>query len=831
MTTLNTTQLPGYLYEPLQAAENAQENEAEHHKKLLDLGESILHYISGILLGEYKRSGEVNLKIESEFYKHSKRMPSLGVFQGFVRLLIQEQRSSILMEKFDKDVIFERSAELVFSYNLLKTVIDDGADFGFDDKIIPLRKQRSVKAVGLLEFFDCFIQIRNTYAHPEEKAGPKHNKRKWPLTDEYFSYINDKLDDAFWEILESLDILINFPCGTTSEIIDEQKQAKLNIELGSKKKPITVNLTDAQLKAMALDEQYLLDGNGSIYSRLFYHKIPTLNPEIAQEVMAKEKKALMLPHLKQLIRDKLTDDQRIDAIEYMVIWDTARLNFFTESELFDEINKIRNELKIDEEVGTPENKGPLFIEKHEGSKRLSFSPYWLKHFLWVQKISISDQQKEKEDVNRKYDPKINKLQEALKSTQGGDKIKTIENSVRGIREKLKAFRVSRREIPASFKSKINSARAEERKESLKQERLASEQRIDARIEAEEQKLEEQRVKLEEIKQKQQEQQAGLKAQLEELTQQKEAEYASTTWGIHSDMWKEFDQYVDGLLQENLNNEESTDESEETEQLWVNNPNSWQIGNLSHYYWAKIYQSNAPLGMMRHIGFWLGKNFRWVSKNIPENDLKNRINDNSVVLWTSGDDKLVNRIESSNDISKKYSELCQTLVNNNLDDLLKLGLNVKCGDETIIGSDKTAQFVTLSYYLENLKDTHQIYQLYSRIYTLSDLYKSGQINLAAVADMENEIQALLSLFANILNEVNDYAISIGLNQEEINKREEQFQRYKKIMFKKFEDSVTSLGFNPQKEQIEEWKRFAQGELGLSGYSFDEIYNSYRWKSGK
>lgn len=52
-----------------------------------------------------------------------------------------------------------------------------------------------------------------------------------------------------------------------------------------------------------------------------------------------------------------------------------------------------------------------------------------------------------------------------------------------------------------------------------------------------------------------------------------------------------------------------------------------------------------------------------------------------------------------------------------------------------------------------------------------------------------------------------------------------------MFKKFEDSVTSLGFNPQKEQIEEWKRFAQGELGLSGYSFDEIYNSYRWKSGK
>jgi hypothetical protein len=835
MTTLNNTQLPGYLYEPLQAVENAQENEAEHHKKLLDLGESILHYISGILLGEYKKTGEVNLKIESEFYKHSKRMPSLGVFQGFVRLLIQEQRSSILMEKFDKDVIFERSAELVFSYELLKIVIDKGADSGFEEKITPLRKQRSRKDVGLLEFFDCFVQIRNTYAHPEEKAGPKHNKRKWPLTDEYYNYINNKLDDAFQEILESLDILINYPYGTTAEIIDEQKQSKLLIEQGSKKKEITVNLTDAQLKAMSLDEQYLLDENGSIYSRLFYHKIPALNPDIATEVMAKEKKAQILPHLKQLIRDKLSDDHRIDAIEYMVLWDTARMASYPEAQLFELIDTIRKELKIDADIGTPENKGPLFIEKHEGIKRLSFSPYWLKHFLWVQKISIADQQKEKEDVNRKYDANINKLQDALKSTPGGDKIKTIENSMRSTRDKLKTLRASRREIPSKFKPKINSARTEERKESLKQERLASEQRIDARIEAEVQKLEEQRNKLEALKQKQLEQQAGLKAQLEELIQQKEADYASTTWGIHSDMWKEFDQYVDGLLQENLNNEESTDESEETEQLWVNNPNSWQIGNLSHYYWAKIYQSNAPLGMMRHIGFWIGKNFRWVSKNIPENDLKNRINDNSVVLWTSSDDKLINRIESSRDIFIKYSELCQPMVNNNAAELLKLGLNVKCVEKSdwveTNEDDGKDLFTSLAYYLENLSQTHQIKQLYSRIYTLPDLYKGGKIDLSAIADMENEIQALMSLFANILNEINDYAISIGLNQEEIKKREEQFQRYKKIMFKKFGDSVTSAGFNPAKEQIDQWKSYAKEEFDLNEYSFNEIYSSFRWKSGK
>jgi hypothetical protein len=831
MSILNTSQLPDYLYEPLQAAENAQENDAERHKKLLDLGESILHYISGILLGEYKRSGEVNLKIESDFYKHSKRMPSLGVFNGFVRLLIQEQRSSILMEKFDKDVIYEHSANLVFHYKLLKAVIDAGADSGFDEKIKPLLKQRTVNSVGLLEFFDFFVQIRNTYAHPEEKAGPNHNKRKWPLTDEYFNFMNDKLDAAFQEILEIMEVLVNYPCGTTAEIFDEQKQAKLMIDQRPKKVELTVNLTNEQLKTMSLNEQYLLDGNGSIYSQLFYHKIPALNPEIAQEVMAKEKKALMLPHLKQLIRDKLSDDNRIDAIEYMVLWDTARLNFFTESELFDEINKIRKELKIDADVGTPENKGSLFIEKHEGVKRLSFSPYWLKHFLWVQKISITDQQKEKEEVTRKYDTKINKLEEAIKNFPGADKIKSIEFKMSELSGKLKNLRTEKRNIPSIYNPKIKSVKTIDNKDKLIQERVAREQRLDTSIEAETQKLEEQKAKHETLKRTQIEQQSGLKAQREVLIQQKEAEYASTTWGIHSDMWKEFDQYVDGLLQENLNNEETSDDDEDKGQLWVNSPNKYQMGNLTHKYWAKIYQSNAPLGIMRHIGLYIGNSFEYVPKNIPEQKVKDSLKDINIVLWTSADDKLVNRIESSREIFIKYSELCQAMVNNNAADLLKLGLNVKCGDETIIGSDKTDQFVTLSYYLENLKDTHQIFQLYSRIYTLTDLYKGGQIDLAAVADMENEIQALLSLFANILNEINDYAISIGLNQAESRKREEQFQRYKKIMFKKFDESVTSLGFNPQKEQIEEWKRYAKEELGLSGYSFDEIYNSYKWKSGK
>ncbi len=830
MNISSTDKLPVYLFEPFEAVNKVEENEAERHKKLLDLGESILHYISGILLGEYKKTGDVNIDIESEFYKHSKRMPSLGVFQGFVRLLIQSQLNSILMEKFDKDVIYERSAELVFSYELLKKVIDEGTDFGFEEKIRPIRKQRSVKAVGLLVFFDCFVQIRNIYAHPEKKAGPKNNKRKWPLNEDYFYYINEKLFDAFQEILESLDMLVDYPTGSTAEIVDEQKQAKLLIEQGSKRKAVLVNLNDEQLKAMSLEERYLLDSKGNIYSRLFYHNIPALNPIIATEVIAKEKQAQILPHLKQLIRDKLSDDHRIDAIEYMVLWDTARLASFTEAELFDLIDDIRKELKIDAELGTPKQKGTLFIEKHEGINRQYFSPYWLKHFLWVQKISIADQKKEKDDINSKYASKIKQLEEALKKISGNGRIKSTKDEIRRVRENLKTLRMQRRQIPATFNSKINIAKNEGRKEALKQERIANELRIETKIEAEEQKLEDKREKLLSLQQKQLEQQAALKEQLDNLIVQKENEYASTTWGIQSDMWKELDQYVEGLLKGNLNNDEITEESEEKEQLWINSPNSWQIGNLSHSYWAKIYQSNAPLGIMRHIGLYVGKSFKYVPNNIPEQKLKDSLNDINIVLWTSIDDKLTHRVELSNDLSKKYSELCQDLVNNNTKDLIKLGLNVKCGDVKADGSDKTDQFVTLSHYLEYLRDTHQIYQLYSRVYTLSGLYKGGKIDLSAVTDMEYEIQALMSLFSNIINEVNDYAISIGLNQDEIKKREEQYQRYKKTLYKLFDELVTPAGFNPTKEIIEEWKSYAKQELDLNDYSFEEIYNSFRWKSG-
>ena len=78
---------PAHIYRPHNDYLKS-DNEAERHKSLLDMGESFLTYLVGIMFGEYKRSGEISDKLETEFYKYSSRKPSFGVFLSFLHLSI-----------------------------------------------------------------------------------------------------------------------------------------------------------------------------------------------------------------------------------------------------------------------------------------------------------------------------------------------------------------------------------------------------------------------------------------------------------------------------------------------------------------------------------------------------------------------------------------------------------------------------------------------------------------------------------------------------------------------------------------------------------------------
>ena len=212
---------PAHIYRPYNDYLKS-DNHAEMHKCLLDTGESFLTYLVGIMFGEYKRSGEISDKLESEFYKYSSRKPSFGVFQSFLRILSNEMNQTILADKFEKGKKYAAVSDFIFHYKLLKEVIDDGLDNGFNEAVESNLKGRTAGQNGLMDFFDTFIQIRNISAHPDGKAGPskdwennnpkppKKDKegmkeylgkmkpvlRKWPLGDEYYEFINPHMNAA-----------------------------------------------------------------------------------------------------------------------------------------------------------------------------------------------------------------------------------------------------------------------------------------------------------------------------------------------------------------------------------------------------------------------------------------------------------------------------------------------------------------------------------------------------------------------------------------------------------------------------------------------------------
>jgi hypothetical protein len=142
------------------------------------------------MLGEYKSSKQVNIKLETEFYKFSRQKPSFGHFLSIFRMLSNEIPTSIFNSKFDKNKVYEKTALLSHHFILLKDVIDEGAEENFQMHIDQIKGRTMSTNKGLLDLFDIIIIIRNIFAHPEDKAGKKDQKRKWPSTDEYFKQIN-----------------------------------------------------------------------------------------------------------------------------------------------------------------------------------------------------------------------------------------------------------------------------------------------------------------------------------------------------------------------------------------------------------------------------------------------------------------------------------------------------------------------------------------------------------------------------------------------------------------------------------------------------------------
>lgn len=832
-------------YESLQAAKG-KNSEAERHFTLIDLGESLLVYVAGILLGEYKKSGVINKKIETELYRLGNKNLSFGHYQHLVRLIHKEMDDSIIHEKLHKGHNYDGAANLVMSFDILKELVDDGLDEGFTEKAEATKKGRTAKKTGFLEFFDCFIKIRNIKAHPDGKAGTKDNLRKWPLTDEYYAYINDYLEPALMEIIHDFEILVRFRCArVTEEIEDEARRARFVLEAALGEQNVDLTLTSEQIAVLSNNQRFLLSPENQLFIRLFYNTIPQINKQVYKEISEAEKARQMEPHLKQMIRDKLSDDQRIDELEYLVLHDTAKMVSMSEEQLFELIDRIRKELRIEASPGTPEHPGDLFIKEKEADKRLTFNPWWLHYFSLLPTIDQKEVNSEKARM-AKFDDKIEKINLERKGVL--EKIKIKEGKKK---QDLKKAKDKKRDIKAKADKKlkdlqeaIQKAKTAERKEKLKNEKPEEKERLNAGIEDIDQGIKRISEEIVSLQQERESIKAEYDAKIKQLEVERESELRKTTWGRHKYLWKELDQYVDGLLDSNLNNaeriaDEEVEEDEGNVKSWMSEPASWQAGRLYGYYWGKIRPVKAPLGDLFHIGIWIGREFQWRPKDIRSPELKERLKLANVVMWPSTNDIKLNKVDADGQLTAKYTELKKEFIDEYMEKLLPLNLNVRCSVQSKPEGEKhggflneeldAEAFMPLSEYKQSEGD-YSLPTLYSSIWTLEDLYDNdGLLDMPSVHRLESQMETLLGWFSNIITKVNEHALELGIDAEYIQRKEEQFGRHQATLHEKFKAADSQGKFYPTREQLEEWKAFAKEELDLNEYLFNLILNGYRFKS--
>ena len=364
---MNLETYPQRIVKPLIELEKTTDLASEH-KLLLDLGETLLTHITGIIFGEYKRNWDIDVALESEFYRNAKKKPSFGVFLGLLRLLMKADGKSVCDEYFEKGKSYPAVSEFVFNYNLLKSeVVNKGQDSGFAEALEPLKKGRTVASKSGLDFFESFVAVRNTYAHPEEKA--KNPLRNWPMGDEYYGLINPLMKEALTEIISGFTVLSTHRPVLVKEIDDQQHKGSFVEEIGKKEKDLSLELSDEDLDFVNTDVRYLLDQDNKLFSKFYQAEVPQVNPSVAKQIIEKEKAKMMEPVLLDMIRKKL-EDGVIDELEYMVLKDTAITSFITEEKLKKLIEVVKKELNID---------GNVYVTRKKKKTTPTLNPWWIRH--------------------------------------------------------------------------------------------------------------------------------------------------------------------------------------------------------------------------------------------------------------------------------------------------------------------------------------------------------------------------------------------------------------------------------------------------------------------
>jgi len=815
---------------------------AERHKALLDLGESLLLYILGVLFGEYKGSGRIDKKIEADFYLSSKSRASLGIYVKYLRdHLIRVVDNSILQDKFTTP--YPKAGELGLVWFTLKNLIkkkgvtgdfseavanEVGDNPQFPERLLTSSNRPKKNPGG---FFDIFVTIRNVHAHPGE----------WPLGDDYFEFINPYLHSALTEIILDLELLKDYRSMMVKNINDEKKQGTFEVEMTSVPSDLRLNLGREQLSMVTTDMRYLFDGDDQLLFKFYYNSIPQVNPEVAKEIIDAISREKMEPVLKDTIRAKL-DDGVIDEWELLILKDNANTASISEERLFQLIESVKSKMQQefpelkDKKVGTPDNPGDIFVEGKDTKGTPTFNIWWLNYFNMVSKINPKIVKKEQAD-GKVYDQKINKLRSQKKNLPIKKQIVSNASKMRD-RKALKSNQLK------SFNEKIKLKR-EQRKKATNPERKTA---LLQEVKSLQEKAEEKRLvfdlQIQELVSKQvelvslkMEKERELDENIDSVIKEKNVSQVYKQWGIHRNLWNEANNYIDYLIESHLNTgkEQSEDEDGSAELKWVNSPNAWQIGALSYTYWAKIYPEQSYLGMAFNIGFAVTSKFKWLRSKHPQ--LKEKLSKPCVLVWATTDDDTVAKIDLDKRLIIKYSELRHQLVLDYKDELIKLGANVACFDENEFNGG-----VPIEEFINNPDKYHAFpknpdnldffgnvegFGIYSSIWNLADFMDEGNFSFEKINRFEKEIATFIQLFRNIVIKLNDYALEIGINEETIQQNHDTVSRLKNVIFDEFEKLyVPGKTFKLSSDNHRRLLQYAN-ELGIGEYLFKKLISDFRF----
>ena len=171
---------------------------------------------------------------------------------------------------------------------------------------------------------------------------------------------------------------------------------------------------------------------------------------------------------------------------------------------------------------------------------------------------------------------------------------------------------------------------------------------------------------------------------------------------------------------------------------------------------------------------------------------------------------------------------------NLDLLKKVGANVQC----IRIENKKGDTVPLDYYLDNKNDfdttindpgyssleSQEKFNLLSKFWIIDDFMKEGLISHDRIASLEKNLTIYMTLIANVIKQLNDYALEKGINKEVISGRLDQVSRLGETMYTKFEKYFVDgrLSFNDKQEEA--LIKFAK-EIGLNTYTYQYFKSQF------